>query len=187
MSLILITPPATEPVTVAEAKLHLRIDHADEDAWIAARITGAREACEHILQRALVTQIWERVLDAFPSREIELGMPPVQSIVSVKYIDTAGTEQTMSNTLYMLEPVRQPGFVLPAYGTSWPATLDTVNAVRVRFNCGFGAASAVPESIKAWILLHVAHWHCNRAAASDKRYETVPLFDGLLDRWRTWL
>lgn len=187
MSLILIQAPATEPVTVAEAKLHQRIEHAEEDALIATYIKAARMTCEHILQRALVTQTWERVLDAFPPREIELGMPPVQSVVSVKYTDTAGNEQTLSNTLYTLEPVLEPGFVLPAYGTCWPATMDTVNAVRVRFVAGYGDAPAVPDGIKEWILLHVGHWYCNRAAASDKRYETVALFDGLLDRWRTWL
>ena len=67
MTLKLITAPAAEPVLLADAKLHLRVDHIADDDLITSLITAAREAAEHLTGRALITQTWERVLGAFPS------------------------------------------------------------------------------------------------------------------------
>lgn len=191
MTLKLITAPSLEPVTLAEAKLHLRVDTADEDALISALITAARQRAEHHLQRSLVTQTWERVLDAFPEAEIELGVPPVQGITSIVYADAQGVTQTISAAAYVLDAVRDPGWVLPASGYAWPATASTVNAVRVRFTSGYGAPSAVPESIKAWIKLHIGALYENREAVvsgnSAASTELAGRFtDGLLDPYRIW-
>lgn len=90
----LITAPAVEPVTVAEARAHLYVGHSDDDAIIGAFIAAAREDCEHRTQRALVTQTWERTLDGFPAA-ISLPMAPLASVTSVKYIDGDGNEQTL--------------------------------------------------------------------------------------------
>lgn len=155
MTLKLITAPTEEPISRTEAKLHLRVEHTADDTLIDGLIVAARQAAEHELQRALVTQTWERVLDAFPDVEIELGMPPVQSITSVKYIDEDEVEQTLSALLYSLDSDNEPGWVLPAIDTEWPDTLDTADAVRVRFVCGYGAASAVPQAIKQWMLIRI--------------------------------
>lgn len=188
MPLTLITAPSVEPVTLAEAKLQCKVD-ADltaDDALISALISAVREQAEHEIGGALITQTWERTLDAFPSAEIELGMPPVQSITSVKYLDAAGTEQTLVNTAYTLDAVAAPGWVLPAAGTDWPAAGDYANAVRVRFVAGFGAASSVPAAVKAWMLLHIAEWYAQREAGADKPRALLPYADRLLDRWRNW-
>lgn len=190
MSLKLITAPSVEPVSLEEARLHLRVDDdlTLDDPLIEALITSARQQAEHRLSRALITQTWERVLDVFPCREIELGMPTQLSVVSVKYIGVDGVEVTLDQSAYSLDADTMPGYLLPAYGTSWPGTLDTANAVRVRFTAGFGAnASAVPESIRQWMLLHIGQWYCNRSASADKRHELLPYVDGLLDPWRVWL
>jgi len=188
MSLNPIQGPAVEPITLAEARAQCRVDHSAEDALITSLIVVAREQAEQRLSRALITQTWERVLDAFPVAEIELGMPKQLSVVSVKYIDSQGDEQTLDSAAYSLDAETIPGFLHPAYGTSWPATLCAANAVRVRFTAGFGsAAEAVPNSIKQWMLLHVGHWHCNRSASADKKHELLPYVDSLLDSWRAWL
>ena len=189
MTLKLITAPATEPITLAEAKAHLRCGD-DEDALINALIVAAREAAEHELGRALVTQTWERVVDAFPAVELELGMPPVQSITSVTYIDTAGALQTLSASAYTLDPTTPPGWALPATGYTWPATLDTANAVRVRFSAGYGAAAAVPAGIKAWILLRLGTLYKHReGVVTGVTVAEVPggFVDRLLDPYRTWI
>jgi len=154
MTLKLITAPAIEPVTLAEAKVQCRVDTdlTAEDDLLSALISTAREMAEHEIGRALINQTWERVLDAFPAAEIELGMPPVSSIVSVTYIDAAGDSQTLASAAYTLEPDLLPGWLLPAEGYEWPDTLDTANAVRVRFVAGYGdSAPNVPASSRVRI------------------------------------
>lgn len=190
MSLILITGPTAEPVTVDEVKLDLRRTDTALDTLLAGLITAAREQCEHILGRALMPQTWERVLDAFPGSEeaIELGMPPVTAITSVTYIDADGNSQVLASSAYTLDADNKlPGWLLPARGTTWPATMDTANAVRVRFTCGWANAAAVPESVKTWIRAHVGLWAgCGNTAATAVELKPHPYLDDLLDRWRTW-
>jgi uncharacterized phiE125 gp8 family phage protein len=189
MSLTLITAPASEPVTITEAKLHLRVDGTDDDTLITALIQAAREQAEHQVGRALITQTWERVLDAFPPAEIELGMPPVIGISSVTYIDTAAASQVMDSADYTLDADRLPGWLLPAYGEDWPNTLDTTNAVRVRFVAGYGAAADVPAGIRSWILLRIGTLYKHREEISaGVSVAELPsgYVDRLLDPYRVW-
>ena len=184
MTLKLITAPATEPVTLAEAKVHLRCGD-DEDALLGVLIQAAREHAEHQLGRALITQTWERVIDDFPAAEIELGMPPVASITQITYIDEAGDEQTLSNTLYTLDADTPPGWALPAEDADWPDTLDTANAVRVRYTAGYGAAATdVPQALRMWIALHAAAAYQAREAFNEKPLSINPALDGLIDPYR---
>jgi uncharacterized phiE125 gp8 family phage protein len=188
MTLKLITGPAEEPVTLAEAKLHLRVSHTAEDALITALIVAARESAEHLTGRSMVTQTWERVLDMFPGSEIELGRPDVQSVLSVKYTDAASTEQTIDPAYYVLDNTTDPGWILPAYGYSWPQTLHTVNAVRVRFTTGYGAASDVPTGIKTWMLLRVGTLYRFREEVHAAQLSDMPggYVDRLLDKYRVY-
>ena len=188
MALKLITAPATEPVTLTEAKAHCRVDGTDDDALITALITAARQQGEHRTGRAFITQTWELALDAFPEAEIELQLPPVQSITSVKYLDSSEVEQTISSAEYSLDTYGIRNWVIPSYGYDWPSTLDAANAVKVRFVTGYGAASAVPESLKAWILLAIGTLYANREAVIAGTTGELPrdLFDGLLDPYRTY-
>lgn len=184
MPLTLITAPESEPVTLAEAKAHMRVTHDDEDTLITALIAAAREACEQKLGRALITQTWEKVLDAFPENEIRLPWPPLISITSVKYIDTSGAQQTLAADVYTIDADSEPGWLLLADGETWPETLDVANAVRVRYSAGYGAAGAVPQSIKAWLLLKIAELYEHREASSEKPASAHGFVDGLLDRYR---
>jgi len=189
MALKLITAPSTYPVTLAEAKLHCRVDIADDDTLITALITAATEMAEQKTGRAIMTQTLELTLDAFPEA-FELTRVPVQSITSVKYYDTTGTQQTLSDTLYALDAADDFGFahISPVYAGVWPDTRDQINAVAVRYVAGYADAASVPQSIKNWILLMVSTMYANREteAYSSRAVSTtvqMQFVDRLLDRY----
>lgn len=187
MSLKIITAPAAEPVSVAEVKAQARVDHSDEDALVAIYIAAARAECEHITERALITQTWELALDAFPSRGIRLARPPFGAIVSVKYDDEAGAEQTLPGSAYTVDSYQEPAWLLPAYGTTWPGTIDAANAVRIRFTAGYGAAGTdVPAVARHWILIQAANAFAHREALVDGRLQVPAHVVHLLDSLRLW-
>lgn len=190
MTTRLITPPANEPVTLAEAKLHLRVDHNADDALIEALITGAREQCEHLIGRSLLPQTWEKTLDSFPLFEnIELLNPCIISITSIKYISAiTANEVTLAANQYSLDKDSEPGWVMSATDFVWPDTLPVANAVRVRYVAGYANAASVPSSIKNWIKLAIDTAYENRGGLADKSMGLLPhdFYSGLLDRHRIW-
>ena len=189
MTLITIIKPAVEPVTDADLAVPARLDTTDFSEHINQFLVPTfRAEAEHRLGRRLITQTVELVLNDFPTADqpVDLQLPNVQSLVSVKYLDAAGTEQTLAPSAYTLDAVAAPGWVLPAAGTDWPAAGDYANAVRVRFVAGFGDASSVPAAVKAWMLLHIAEWYAQREAGADKPRDLLPHAARLLDRARQW-
>jgi uncharacterized phiE125 gp8 family phage protein len=188
MALKLITAPTEEPVTLTQVKLHCRVDGSDEDALLNLAIVAARRAAEGRTSRALVTQTWELALDAFPAAEIDLPMPPVQSITSVKYLDTSGVEQTIDAANYALDTYGMRPWLVPAYGYAWPASLASANAVKIRFVAGYGAAAAVPDDIKAWMLLAIGTLYANRETIATGQVAELPggFWQSLLDPYRVF-
>lgn len=183
----LITAPATEPLDATTLKLWCRIDASTEDDILTGLcIPAARLACENATGRALITQTWEAVLDAWPAAAaIELLRAPVIAVTSVKYIDTDGVEQTLDASAYALDKDSEPGWLLPAYDTDWPEARDVANAVRVRYTAGYGLAAAdVPQALRMWIALHAAAHFNSREAAQDRPLSVNPALDGLLDPYR---
>lgn len=183
----LVTAPTAEPVTLAEAKLHLRVDDNADDVLIGALITASRQHAEHDTRRALVTQTWKLVLDAFPESVITLDRAPVSAVVSVVYIDPEGVSQTLSAAGYQLDAVTEPCRLVPAYGSTWPATRAQVNAVTVTYTCGYGNPDTVPESIKRWMLLRIGALYENREEVLTGRAITLaplPFVDALLAPYR---
>jgi uncharacterized phiE125 gp8 family phage protein len=183
-------PSIEEPVTLAEAKLHLRVDTTDEDSLITGLIVAARMAAEHETGRALINQTLRLTLDAFPADgAIELLRPPVASITQVQYVDTAGATQTLSSTLYSLDSASAfaTHYLLPSYGSTWPATRDQANSVWVDYVAGYGAAAtAVPQPIKQWILLAIGDLYANRERSAEKPAVPHGFVAGLLDPYRVW-
>lgn len=187
MPLVLVTPPESEPVSVPEALTHLRVEGWEDADHVAALIATARQYVEDYTWRALVTQTWELALDEFPEGAIELAKGRLASVTSVRYVDTAGVEQTLAPAGYQVDDVREPGRVLPSPGTSWPSTqAGRVNAVRVRFVAGYGVAAAVPAPIKAALLLIVGHLYEHRELEIVGTITTSLKFsiEALLDPYR---
>lgn len=166
MWLNLTSAPTETPVSLAEAKTHLRVLHDEDDSYIGALISAATEHIQGrsgIVGRALVTQQWEYRIDAFPEcGRIELPLPPLQAVQSISYIDTAGAVQTLSTDVYAVETATLVGQVRLKFGQRWPVTREEEYAVRIAFTAGYGAASAVPVTLKQAMLLLIGHWYVNR-------------------------
>lgn len=157
--------PAAEPVTVAEAKAHLRVDISDDDAYIGTLITAAREWVEAYLDRTLVNTQWVMRLDSFPIEDIELPRPPMVSSgtatsVSVAYTYTSGATAVYSSSSYRVDRASTPGAVRPIYGGTWPSGMTDENAVSVTWWAGYGAdGSSVPAVIRHAMLMLIGHWY----------------------------
>lgn len=156
MAYKIITQPTVEPVTLAYVKSRSRIDGTEYDDVIPSLIVEAREIAEQKTRCALCSQVWELYLDAFPEA-FELRPSPVINVVSIKYLDTDGNEQTLDpqDTILDNKSNVTPGYITPAYGKAWPDTYPVPNAVTVRFTAGYGNADSVPQSAKEWIVVHV--------------------------------
>ena len=182
MALSLVTPPTSEPITVDEAKLHLKItpDVTTDDSLIEALITAAREWVETFTHRAVPVQTWDLALDGFPcdGGPIVLPKAPTISITSVTYVATDGTSTVWSSALYMTDlpvgPTARRGTVLPAYGECYPVTRAVPRAVTVRFVAGYLATTAIPDPVpvamKVCLLEHV---RANYGRGTEDRVETM--------------
>lgn len=182
MRLRLITAPAAEPLTVAEARAQVSETDTVHDSALTAWITTAREALDGpsgALGRALVTQEWELLLDGFPGGDsIDLPLPPLQSVTSVTYVDSDGATQTLATSVYGVDTASEPGAVHLKYGQSWPQTRAQRNAVVIRFTAGYGGAADVPSRLKSAMKLHVADLFANREAQGEP-LAANPAYDAL--------
>jgi uncharacterized phiE125 gp8 family phage protein len=180
------TAPTAEPVSSSEAKLHLRVDASTDDTLIAQIITAAREWCEAFQNRCFITQTLTCYMDEFPDI-IDLPRLPVQSVSSVKYLDEQGVQQTLSASLYRVDVIN--GRMTPAYGESWPCTRVDTNAVEIEYIAGYGAAAAVPASVKQAMLLLIGHFYENREAEVIGQPSNSIKFaaEALLTPNRTWI
>lgn len=161
MQLIIKTPPTSEPVTLAEAKAHLRVSWADDDALITAYAQAARSGVEAYLKAACLVTVYQLTLDCFPPT-IELPVGPVLTATgfSIKYIDDAGDEKTLAGDKYKLS-LGERAIVRPSYGNTWPTTRAELDAVTVEFQAGW-TAGTLPPVIKAAVLLWLGDLYGNR-------------------------
>lgn len=164
MSIKVITGPAEEPITLADAKLHLRIDGAAEDAYVTSLLKAARQTVEIETSRVLVSQTLVQTFDGYtPGKPLTLLRAPVASIVSVQHVGGDGATVTLDAERY-LAALGEPALLHPAYGVSWPIARGQPGAVSVTYVAGYGNAAAVPELAKAAIRLLLGHWYENREA-----------------------
>lgn len=163
MSLTLVTPPAVEPLTLDEAKQYLRVDVNTDDALIGALISSATDHIDGhsgVLGRALISQTWRLDLARFRD-EVKFPLPPLQSVASVKYYDTAGVLQTVASTVYEVIAGGTSGGRLCRLGDqSWPTDVNAYMAepVQITFVAGYGDSwNDIPEGIRLGIAYMVNH------------------------------
>lgn len=185
-SLSLITAPVSEPVTASEIQDHVRIEATDDDAaYLTTLITAARQSVENRLGRALMQQTWEVTFDRFPeSRLIHLPNPPLQSVTSVKYVDSNGTEQTLSSGNYTVRTADEPGTVQLDYDQTWPTTRPEEGAVRVRYVAGYADADSVPFLVRQQIMVMVATMYEHRESVVAGTIATKMPGLVMLDQYR---
>lgn len=180
-SLTVVTAPEAEPVTLSEAKLHLRQDNAEDDALITALIVAAREWCENYTRRSFVRRTYDLRMDCWPS-EIRLPRAPVSSITSIQYVDDSGT-QTLATDQYQTDIYSEPARIVPAYGVVWPVLKSgEINAVTVRYITGYGPgtgsptdhAENVPDALKAAMKLCIGAWYEHREQIAAVQIFEVP-------------
>jgi uncharacterized phiE125 gp8 family phage protein len=185
MVAVLITPPTADVVTLEEAKAHLRVDHADDDALIAGMIAAATSHLDPAgngwLGRALRPQTWELRFDAFPCGPVILPYPPLISVESMKYGDGDGVERELVAGIgYRVFADAWRARLEPVYGGSWPRVRRDHESVRVRYVVGHApadgeAADALPPSVKAAILLIVGDLYAFRETVAEGAPSKVPV------------
>jgi uncharacterized phiE125 gp8 family phage protein len=158
MTYRVVTPATRLPVSLADLKAHLRVEHDDEDGLLSGYLAAAVGHVETITNRSLLNTVVEQILPCFPHRPIELR-GRVQSVISIKYLDEAAAEQTVDPLTYRVNTAAEPGRVYLQPDQSWPATLWVEDAVTVRYVTGYGdTVEGVPEAIRQAILLLCGLW-----------------------------
>lgn len=198
--LLLVTAPAAEPISTADAKAHLRVDASDDDALIDALVKTARMYVENYTGRALITQTWAQWMDRFPTdrrsapwwdgvregpvsmldgadtRRISLLRTPVASVTSLSTFDLDNTETTMDADEYILDDSGEIPELVLRDGYTWPVDLRAAKAIKIVFVTGYGTTGAtVPAPLITGMKQLIAHWYENREAASENPLTEIPL------------
>lgn len=170
MSIRVIEPPAVEPLTIQEAKAHLRVDSDVEDSYISSLIVAARQTAEIWLRRALITQTILSTLAIQempsgrlsgpverPSKALELPRPPLQEVLSVEVEERPGIWRSLPTTSYAVDVDEEPGIIYPTSGC-WNGS-----RIRVTYKAGYGdTGDKVPFPIRQAMLLLIGDWYENR-------------------------
>jgi len=165
MRVVEVTPAAVEPVTLAEAKTHLRVSQSADDTYITTLITVARRQIELLTQCALINTVFNAYLDGFPcGRVLELRKGRLQSVASVQYYAYGETTlTTLAASEYRVDTVSMHGRIILLDGKYWPTVWNDGDAVKIAFTAGFGAAAAnVPPQLRHAMLFLIAHFYAVR-------------------------
>lgn len=187
LSFSLVTPPAVEPVLLADALQQARIDTTVDDNLVTYLITGARQWAEKYTGRAFITQTWRVAIDLSPGvaekwwngmrqgpitgldevNYISLPRAPLQSVTSVQYFDNTDTATVWPTSNYFVDTVREPGRIALRSGSVWPVPSRLTNGIVITYVAGYGNdGTSVPEPIKTAIRQLVAHWYEHRGDAA---------------------
>ncbi|EFL88956.1 head-tail connector protein [Ahrensia sp. R2A130] len=177
MTTAIITPPALEPLTLADAKLHLRIEHADEDDFITQTIAAARQYVEAVTGERMLTQAWRQYVSDWPSnRGVRLEISPVQSVVAVTAFDREGVPHQIAPEDTELVRGSRPQLLM--FSASVDPSL-AANGLEIDLTVGQGdLPTDVSPALRQAVAMLVAHWYEFRGAVSPSQ-QPVSLPAGL--------
>ncbi len=169
----LVSPPKKEPMEITDFRDdHLRVLSDEVEAeYMGGLIKAGRIYFENWTRTKAITQTQRMYMDRFPPHQIELPFPPMQSIVSIKYIDSAGVLTTWPNTSYKVSPPESVAQkdnakrcrIRRAFGVNWPDPRQEMDAVQIEFTCGYGDdGTDVPEPIRQGIKMVAAEMYLQR-------------------------
>ncbi len=185
MTLFRTVEPAVEPVTLTEAKAHLRISHASEDELIAGLIKAARDEVEKATGAVLIDQSWRLALDCWPrDGTATIVRHPVKEILSVTVFGADGEATLVDPGTYMLDSLSRPARL---HFETTPAPARIMNGIEIDFTAGYGEAGTdVPDLLKRAILLLVAHWYEFRGVfdAGDQPVSYPPGYERMISGYR---
>lgn len=183
MSLFLTTPPAVEPLSLAEAKAHLRVPHADEDTFISTLIVSARRRVERQTGLRLITQNWSQFLNCWPlDGLVELDLNPVSAVTDVLVYGDMDTPSTIDPAHYFLDATSNPPRLVFRQGRSPSPPGRRAQGIEIRMIAGFGNAAAVPQELKHAMLLMVADAFAHRG--DDGQRSLTPAVLELMNPYR---
>lgn len=191
-TLDLVAPPdaGVDVIETADMKVQLRVDTADDDAYIASLVKMAVEFLDGRdgrLGRALITQDWKLSVPCFDDySRIHIPLPPLQSVEEIQYYDLEETLHTADLADFDVFKAHDWAYIVPKTGKAWPGVASRPDAYQITFKAGFGdAASDIPLTVIQAIKLLVGHWYENREETTDIALVSIPLgAEALLARHR---
>jgi len=183
MSIEVVTAPTSEPITLQDAKDYCRVTHSDDDDFIEALITLAREQVEIATNRRILTTVLKYTLDKFPYWLCGLPGGKIQEVNSFTYLDKDGATQTVSATIYDVQLNKTPAIILRKSGYSWPTVYENGNAVIINYDAGWATAAAVPPNIIMAIKALVHFYYRNRSILANEAIRMPSYIDNLLWPW----
>jgi uncharacterized phiE125 gp8 family phage protein len=159
-----LTQPDQEPVTLSEAKAHLKVDFSDDDALITSLIKAARAHAEKIQGRAFISRVVRATIDVVPEREIVLPLSPVIDVRSITFYDTSNAAHLVPSTDYLVDRDAWDGRIILNDGSDWPEIdARAAKTVVIEYDAGCGSAPEdVSEDVKAAMKLMIGHWYTHR-------------------------
>lgn len=199
-ALTLVSAPALEPVLLAEAKEHLRVDISTDDALITGLLLAAKGEVERLTSRRMITQTWKWTLDRFPEVRIlvprstdslKIPLAPISAINSVKTTDRLGVQAIFANINYVEDLVSEPARIVLKDGVTWPDPTDQLqeaNGVEVEFVAGYGLTGlVVPEELSLAIKMMTAHFYENRESTTAVLMRDLPQgISALVAQHQSW-
>jgi uncharacterized phiE125 gp8 family phage protein len=196
MRITVLTQPTVEPITLAEARDHLRLDATgspathEDDGYVELLIQAAREYVENITNRPMVQRQYKLTIPYWCNvMELPYSTPLV-SVDSVKYLDINGTQQTLASSIYDVVSDMQPSRIVRAYGQVWPSIRNVHNAIEITYTTGYAVGSPadyrenIPQALKGAVKMVVADLYENREQQQNVQLYKNRAVEALLSGYR---